>query len=92
MSIFPRLIKGMDGCFPTANKVDNQPLATLGISRLVIVIVTLPFRENPVQSPSGSCLSMGMLEQVLVVGCPSSHQQAGIREETLESGNLFSGS
>ena len=24
----PRLIKGMDGCFPTAYKVDNQPLAT----------------------------------------------------------------
>ena len=43
----PRLIKGMDGCFPTAYKVDNQPLATLGISRLVLV--TLSFWENPVQ-------------------------------------------
>ena len=41
----PRSIKGMVGCFQTAYKVDNQPLATLGISCLVIV--TLPFRENP---------------------------------------------
>ena len=29
---------------------------------------------------------------VLVAGCPSSHQPAQIREEALESGNLFSGS
>ena len=43
------------------HKVDNQPLATRRISRLVMV--TLPFRENRVQSPSGRCLSMGMLER-----------------------------
>ena len=40
---FPRLIKGMDGCFPTAyiRRVDNQPLATLRICRLVIATLLL---------------------------------------------------
>ena len=42
----PKLIKGMVGCFPTAYKVDNQPLATVWICCLVIVM--LPFWENPV--------------------------------------------
>ena len=73
----PRLIKCMDGCFQQ-HKVDNQPLATLEISHLVIA--TLPFRENPVWSPSGSCLSMGMLEQVFDGGCPPHINQLGLEK------------
>ena len=33
----------------------------------------------------------GYWSEFLVAGCPSSHQPAQIREETLESGNLFRG-
>ena len=32
-----------------------------------MMIMTLPFQENPIQLPSGSCLSMRMLERVLSV-------------------------
>ena len=53
--------------------------------------MALPFRENHVQSPSGSCLYMGMLEQVFGGWMPFL-TPTKITEETLKSGNLFSGS
>ena len=82
----------MDGCFPTAVKVDNQSLATLRIS--CSVIVTLPFRKNPVHSPLGSCLSMGMLERVCGGGipCPSSHQRLILWLSRFLSCGVFLGS
>ena len=66
-SIFSKINQGYGRLLEPASqqhKVDNQPLVTLAISR--VVITTLSFRENPIQSPSGSCLSTRMLEQVVL--------------------------
>ena len=75
------------------DKVDNQPLATLpfldlsfshsdaSISRKSHLVT---IRQLAIHGNVGTSFWWS--------GCPSSHQPAQIREETLESGNLFSGS
>ena len=46
--LLPRLIKGMNGCFPTAKGRQPTLSNTLDFSFCHTVIVMLPFRENPV--------------------------------------------
>ena len=52
--------------------VDDQSLATLGISRLVIE--TLPFQEIPFSHHRAVVYTWECWNKFLVVGCRSSHQ------------------
>ena len=80
----------MNICFPT----DNQPLVTLWISRLVIATHQF-FRENPIKSPSGSCLFMGILDRVFGdrmsylnchgISCPLWHERAKLTRVTCQA-------
>ena len=82
----------MLGCFLTAYNVDNQPLPTLGISRLVIATYTSISRKSRSVTIRQLSYPREYWSKFLVAGCLSSHQPTRIWEETLESGNLFSGS
>ena len=48
--------------------------------------MTLPFREIPFSHHKAAVYPWESWSKILVVGCPSSHQPARIREEMLESG------
>ena len=80
----------MDGCFSTA--WGRQPTfsdtrdVSFSHSDASISRKTVSIRWLSIQYP-WECWS-----EFLVAGCPSSHKSAGIREDMLESGELFSGS
>ena len=75
------------------HKVDNQPLAALGISRLVIVSdASISRKSRSVTIRQYVVYPWECWSVFLMAGCPSSYQPAGIREETLESEKFFSGS
>ena len=88
VDFIPRLIKGMDSCFPTA----------LGRQSTFSNILDLSFSHGDASISRKSCLDT--LRQLSIPGKVGAsfwwwdallHQPVGIREETLESGNLFSG-
>ena len=76
----------MDGCFPTALGIENQPLATFWDLPFSHSDASILRKSHLVTKLKAAVYPWEGWSKFLIAGCPSSHQPTRIREDTLESG------